>query len=76
LLEEELDSLEELKLTHQAMSVVPKGLGVEREMELKFAKRLNSPDVPLEISETHGEKEGVVSYPAPISSRQAGKCRK
>jgi len=71
LLEEELDSLEELKLTHQAMSVVPKGLGVEREMELKFAKRLNSPDVPLEISETHGEKEGVVSYPAPISSRQA-----
>jgi len=41
------------------------------ELEEEFAIRLDSPDVPLEISETREAREGVVSYPA-----AAGKCRK
>lgn len=50
----------------------------EREMELaeECAKRLDSLEVPLEKFETRGEKEWVVSDPVPITSRQAGKCRK
>jgi len=73
-----LELEEEFDLAYQAMSIVHKYVGVERERERteEFASRLDSPDVPLEISETHEAKEGVVSYPAPISCRQAGKCRK
>ena len=50
----------------------------ERETELakECPKRLDSLEVPLEISETSEEKERMESDPVPISSRQAGKCRK
>lgn len=74
--EEVLDTHDELIHTHQAMSVVFKGLGREeeadREMELarECAKRLDSLDVPLEIFETSEEKGWVVSNPVPISSSQ------
>ena len=80
--EEVLDTHEELIHTHQAMSVVLKGLGreeeAEREMELaaECAKRLDSPELPLEIFQTSEEREWVVSGSIPISSRQAGKFGK
>ena len=60
--EKVLDTHEELIQTHQAMSVVLEALGreeeVEREMELagECVKRLDSPQVPLEIFETREEK--------------------
>jgi len=60
--EKVLDTHEELILTHQAMSVVLEALGreeeVEREMELagECVKRLDSPEVSLEIIETREEK--------------------
>ena len=69
-----LDTHEELIHTHQAMSVVLKGLGreeeAEREMELagECAKRLDSPEVPLEVLQTSEEKGWVISDPVPISS--------
>lgn len=72
-----LDTHDELIHTHQAMSLVLKGLGreeeAEREMELaaESAKRLDSLEVPLEIFQTSEEKEWVVSDPVPISSSHA-----
>ena len=73
--EEVLDTHDELIHTHQAMSVVLKGLGreeeAEREMELagECAKRLDSPEVPLEIFQTGEEKGWVVSDSVPIRRR-------
>jgi len=72
--EEVLDTHDELIHTHQAMSIVLKGLGreeeAEREMELagECAKRLDSLEVPLEILQISEEKGWVVSDPVPISS--------
>ena len=71
-----LDTHEELILTHQAMSVVLKCLGREkeadREIELagECAKRLDSLEVPLNIVETREENEWMASDPIPISSIQ------
>ena len=69
-----LDTHDELIHTHQAMSVVLKGLGreeeAEREMELaaECAKRLDSLEVPLEIFQTIEAEGWMVSDPVPISS--------
>ena len=73
---EVLDTHDELIHTHQALSIVLKGLGreeeAEREMELagECAKRMDSREVPLEILQTSEEMGWVVSDSVPISSSQ------
>lgn len=72
--EEVLDTHDELIHTHQAMSIVLKGLGREEEAEWEMelagqcAKRLDSVEVPLEIFQTSEEMGWVVSDSVPISS--------
>ena len=73
---EVLDTHDELIHTHQALSIVLKGLGreeeAEKEMELagECAKRMDSPEVPLEIFQTSEKMGWVVSDSVPISSSQ------
>ena len=73
---EVLDTHDELIHTHQALSIVLKGLGreeeAEKEMELagECAKKMDSPEVPLEIFQTSEKMGWVVSDSVPISSSQ------
>ena len=74
LLEEVLDTHEELILTHQAMAVVLKELGRDEEKEREMdragecAKKLDSLEFPLHILWTGREKELKKTNPVAVPS--------
>ena len=68
-----LDTHEELVHTHQALSLVLRGLGrleeAEEEMELagECAKKLDSLKIPLEILETNELEKGWTHFSGSLS---------